>query len=183
MSGGDHTGVPTDHRETQQHITEEMDARIVQPLPPHLIVIFGATGDLAKRKLLPGMLRLFQSELMPEFRVLGTSIEQIDNEEFRELVHDACEEFARHEFSEEVWREFSRRIVYIPVGAGAEALKDAVDHEVELLGPDTRPLHYLSVPPAAASDVVHMLSDAGLTSNASVIMEKPFGTDLKSAQE
>jgi hypothetical protein len=59
MADGNHNGVPTDHRETQQHITEEMDARVVQPLPPHLIVIFGATGDLAKRKLLPGMLRLF----------------------------------------------------------------------------------------------------------------------------
>ena len=130
-----------------------MDARVVQELPPHLIVIFGATGDLAKRKLLPGMLRLFQSELMPEFRVLGTSIEEIGNEEFREIVRDACEEFARHEFSEDVWREFSRRIVYIPVAAGAEALKSAVDHEVDLLGADTRLLHYLSVPPAAATDV------------------------------
>jgi glucose-6-phosphate 1-dehydrogenase len=183
MSDGKTDGVPVDHREKQQHVTEEMDARVVQELPPHLIVIFGATGDLAKRKLLPGMLRLFQSELMPEFRVLSTSIEEIGNEEFREIVRDACEEFARHEFSEDVWREFSRRIVYIPVSAGAEALKSAVDHEVDLLGGDTRLLHYLSVPPAAATDVIHMLSEAGLTENSRVIMEKPFGTDLKSAQE
>src|SRR5215475_10106672 len=125
MTGGNHNGVPTTHRESQQHITEEMDARVVQPLPPYLIVIFGATGDLAKRKLLPGMLRLFQSELMPEFRVLGTSIEEIGNEEFREIVHEACEEFARHEFSEDDWAEFSRRIVYVPVSAGAGALKAA----------------------------------------------------------
>jgi len=118
MADGNHDGVPTTHRETQQHISEEMDARIVQPLPPYLIVIFGATGDLAKRKLLPGMLRLFQSELMPEFRVLGTSIEGIGNEEFREIVHDACEEFSRHDFSEADWAEFARRIVYIPVGDG-----------------------------------------------------------------
>jgi glucose-6-phosphate 1-dehydrogenase len=183
MIGGNHDGVPTTHRESQQHITEEMDARVVQPLPPYLIVIFGATGDLAKRKLLPGMLRLFQSELMPEFRVLGTSIEEIGNEEFREIVHDACEEFSRHEFSEEDWAEFSRRIVYVPVSAGADALKAAVDHEVDLLGAETHLLHYLSVPPAAAADVIHMLSDAGLTEKSRVIMEKPFGTDLKSAQK
>src|ERR1700744_636768 len=160
-----------------------MDARVVQPLQPDLIVIFGATGDLAKRKLLPGMLRLFQSELMPEFRVLGTSIEDIGNEEFREIVHEACEEFGRHEFTEDDWAEFSRRIVYIPVGAGPEALKAAVDHEVDLLGPDTHLLHYLSVPPAAATDVIHMLSAAKLTEKSRVIMEKPFGTNLKSAQE
>src|ERR1700759_1704409 len=169
MSDGNHNGVPVDHREKLQHQTEEMDARVVQPLPPHLIVIFGATGDLAKRKLLPGMLRLFQSELMPEFRVLGTSVEEIGNEEFRELVHDACEEFARHEFSEDTWAEFSRRIVYIPVGEGPERLRAAVDHEVELLGDDTHLLHYLSVPPAAATEVVHMLSAAKLTENARVI--------------
>ena len=62
-------------------------------------------------------------------------------------------------------------------------MREAVDHEVELLGPDTHLLHYLSVPPAAATDVIHMLADAGLTEDAKVIMEKPFGTDLKSAQE
>src|SRR5262249_16351922 len=99
MTDGNHNGVPVDHREKQQHETEEMDARVVQELPPHLIVIFGATGDLAKRKLLPGMLRLFQSELMPEFRVLGTSIEEIGNEEWREIVRSACDEFSRFEFS------------------------------------------------------------------------------------
>ncbi len=183
VADGNHNGVPDPDREAQQFITEEMDARVVQPLPPHLIVVFGATGDLARRRLLPGMLRLFQSELMPEFRVLGTSIEEIGNEEFRQIVHDACQEFARHEFSEADWREFSRRIVYTPVAAGPEALKAAVDHEIELLGPDAHLLHYLSVPPAAAADVVHMLSAAGLTDGARVIMEKPFGTDLRSAQE
>jgi glucose-6-phosphate 1-dehydrogenase len=184
IDGNHDGGVPdSSHRAQEQHVTEEMEARVVQPLPPYLIVIFGATGDLAKRKLLPGMLRLFQSALMPEFRVLGTSIEEIGNEEFREIVHEACEEFGRHNFSEDDWAEFSRRIVYVPVGNGPEALKTAVDHEVELLGPDTHLLHYLSVPPAAATEVIHMLSDAHLTEKSRVIMEKPFGTDLRSARE
>src|ERR1700750_1942996 len=120
MTDGNHNGVPVDHREKQKHETEEMDARVVQALPPHLIVIFGATGDLAKRKLLPGMLRLFQSELMPEFRVLGTSIEEIGNEEFRETAHAPGEDFGRHDFSEADWAEFSRCIVYVPVGEGPE---------------------------------------------------------------
>src|SRR6202012_1847013 len=102
MPDGNHNGVPdSSHRAKDQHVTEEMDARVVQRLPPYLIVIFGATGDLAKRKLLPGMLRLFQSALMPEFRVLGTSVEGIGNEEFREIVRSACDEFSRYEFSED----------------------------------------------------------------------------------
>src|ERR1700748_2816184 len=110
MSDGHPNGVPVDRREKQHHFTEEMAARVAQGLPPPLIFIFGATGDLARRKLLPGMLRLFQSELMPEFRVLGTSIEEIGNEEFREIVRAACDEFSRFGFSEEAWAEFSRRI-------------------------------------------------------------------------
>src|SRR3954465_10438750 len=99
MTDGNHNGVPVDHREKEQHITEEMDARVVQALPPHLIVIFGATGDLARRKLLPGMLHLFGSELIPEFRVLGPPIEEIGNEEWREIVRSACDEFSRFSFS------------------------------------------------------------------------------------
>jgi len=170
-------------RDQVDPITEELDARVVQSLPPYLIIIFGATGDLAKRKLLPGVLRLFRSDLMPEFRVLGTSIDDIDNEEFRKIAREACEEFGRHDFTEADWAEFSRRIVYIPAGAGPEKLKEAAEHEIELLGPDTHLLHYLSVPPDAATEVIHTLADAELTENARVIMEKPFGTDLKSAQE
>src|SRR6202012_85986 len=132
--------------------------------------------------LLPGMLRLFQSALMPEFRVLGTSIEEIGNEEFREIVHEACEEFGRHNFTEDDWAEFSRRIVYVPVGEGPEGLKTAGDHAGELPGPGTHFLHSRSVPPAPATEVIHMLPDAHLTEKSRVIMEKPFGTDLRSAR-
>ena len=156
---------------------------MLPPLPPHVIVIFGATGDLARRKLLPGLLRLFQAGLMPEFRVVGISMEEIADEEFREFADAACREFGRHEFCEEDWDEFSRRLAYMPVWAAPEGLKEAVDHEDELLGPEMRLLHYLSVPPAAAADVIQMLGDAGLTERARVIMEKPFGTDLTSARK
>jgi glucose-6-phosphate 1-dehydrogenase len=156
---------------------------VVTPLPPHVIVIFGAAGDLARRKLLPGLLRLYQAGLMPEFRIVGVSIEQIDEAEFRELAAGACREFARHGFSERDWEEFSRRLTYVPVSKAPEGLARAVERAEDDLGPDTRLLHYLSVPPAAAQEVIGMLSSAGLTERARVIMEKPFGTDLKSARE
>jgi glucose-6-phosphate 1-dehydrogenase len=151
-------------------------------LPPHVIVIFGATGDLARRKLLPGLLRLFQAKLMPEFRIVGVSLEEIGDDEFRQFAEPACREFARHAFSEDDWREFSRRLSYVPHSAAPEGLAEAVHEAKEELGPETCLLHYLSVPPDAAADVVHMLSAAGLTERGRVIMEKPFGTDLASAR-
>ena len=92
-------------------------------LAPHVIVIFGATGDLSRRKLLPGLLRLFQAGLMPpEFRIVGISLEEIGDDGFREFAEPACREFARHAFSEEDWSEFSRRLSYVPHSAAPDGL-------------------------------------------------------------
>src|SRR6201746_1112760 len=152
-------------------------------LAPHAIVIFGATGDLSRRKLLPGLLRLFQAGLMPpEFRIVGISLEEIGDDGFRDFAEAACREFARHAFSEDDWHEFSRRLSYAPHASAPEGLAEAVDRAEDELGPEARLLHYLSVPPAAAGDVLQMLADAGLTDRARVIMEKPFGTDHLSAR-
>jgi glucose-6-phosphate 1-dehydrogenase len=152
-------------------------------LAPHVIVIFGATGDLSRRKLLPGLLRLFQAGLMPpEFRIVGISLEEIGDEGFREFAEPACREYARHAFSEDDWREFSRRLSYVPHSAAPDGLSAAVDRAEEELGEEARLLHYLSIPPTAAADVLQMLTEAGLTERARVIMEKPFGTDHHSAR-
>jgi glucose-6-phosphate 1-dehydrogenase len=151
-------------------------------LPPYVILIFGATGDLARRKLLPGLLRLSQAGLMPEFRVIGVSMEEIGDAAFQDLAEGGCREFARHTFSEKDWHEFCGRLSYVPHSAGPAGLTDAVSRAENELGAETRLLHYLSVPPAAAANVIQMLSAAGLTERARVIMEKPFGTDLASAR-
>ncbi|MGN6814520.1 MAG: glucose-6-phosphate dehydrogenase, partial [Solirubrobacterales bacterium] len=152
-------------------------------VPPHAIVIFGATGDLARRKLLPGLLRLFQAGLMPEFRIIGVSMEGIGDAEFRGIAERACREFARHAFGGEEWHEFSSRLRYVPHSQAPEKLAEAVrEAEVEL-GSEMRLLHYLSVPPAAAPDVIQMLKRCGLSQRSRVIMEKPFGTDLASARQ
>jgi glucose-6-phosphate 1-dehydrogenase len=152
-------------------------------LAPHVIVIFGATGDLSRRRLLPGLLRLFQADLMPpDFRIVGISLEELGDEGFREFAEGACREFARHAFGEEDWSEFSRRLSYVPHESAPEGLAEAVDKAEDELGSEARLLHYLSVPPAAAGDVLQMLADAGLTERARVIMEKPFGTDHSSAR-
>jgi glucose-6-phosphate 1-dehydrogenase len=153
----------------------------VPVLAPHVVLIFGATGDLARRKLLPGLLRLFQAGLMPEFRIVGVSMEEIGDREFRDFAETACREFARHAFSEDDWHEFSNRLCYVPHSAAHVGLTNAVNRAENELGPVTRLLHYLSVPPSAAAEVIDMLNVCGLIERARVIMEKPFGTDLESA--
>ena len=153
----------------------------LEPLAPHVIVLFGATGDLAKRKLLPGLAYLQQSALAPEIRIVGTAMEDLSTEEFRTLAHAAVRDFGTHQITDEAWEQFDDRLAYVPQSAGPEGLSAAVKSAEEALGPETRRLHYLSVPPKAAQAVITMLRDADLAANSRVVMEKPFGDDLGSA--
>jgi glucose-6-phosphate 1-dehydrogenase len=152
-------------------------------VPPHAIVIFGATGDLARRKLLPGLLRLFQAGLMPEFRIIGVARAEINDARFRAIAESACREFARQAFGGEEWHEFSSRLSYVPLSAAPEGLQEAVREAREELGQEMRLLHYLSVPPVAAPEIVDMLNVCGISERSRVVMEKPFGTDLESARK
>ncbi len=153
---------------------------------PYVVVLFGATGDLARRKLLPGLLRLFEARLLPDCRVIGTSLEELDGEAFDALARAACEEFGKGDITDERWRHFSKRLRYVPTTAGPHALATLVKEcESELAGAGTGEvgrLHYLSVPPKAALDVIHELHEADLVDRAKIIMEKPFGVDLESAK-
>ena len=148
---------------------------------PHVIVLFGATGDLARRKLLPGMAHLAASELAPDIRVIGTSLEEMTDDQFREFARSACEEFATHPLTPEQWDKFDDNLHYVPQSAGPGPLAAAVARAEESLGPDAQRLHYLSVPPKAAVAVIQMLREAKLVDRSRVVMEKPFGTDLTSA--
>src|ERR1700712_2659681 len=137
------------------------------PLEPHVIVLFGATGDLAKRKLLPGMAYLVQSALAPEIRVVGTSLENLSDDEFRNLTKEAVDSFGTHKLTDEQWASFAKRVTYVPQGAGPDALAAAVaaaEQELEAhvdhaagAATQVRRLHYLSVPPKAARAVITML--------------------------
>jgi glucose-6-phosphate 1-dehydrogenase len=149
--------------------------------PPHVIVLFGATGDLARRKLLPGLVHIATSSLAPPMRIVGTSLEDFDDEQFRAFAEDAVEEFGNHDISPEQWVQFASHLTYVSIGAGATALAAAVHAAEAQLGEGVRRLHYLSVPPKSAFDVIATLREAALVENSRVIMEKPFGTDLDSA--
>jgi glucose-6-phosphate 1-dehydrogenase len=152
-----------------------------------VIVLFGATGDLAKRKLLPGMFHLAQVGLMPRrFRIIGVSRHEIEVEEFREVARQAIEASGREDMSPATWDPFAESLRFIGVGDGLGALHEAVAEAREELGGDPRGdprlLHYLSLPPSAMASTIEALGEAGLGAGARVIIEKPFGTDLASAR-
>jgi glucose-6-phosphate 1-dehydrogenase len=150
-------------------------------LDPHVIVLFGATGDLAKRKLIPGLAYLDKSALAPDIQIIASSLEDLTDDEFREIAKEAIESFGVHKLTPEQWDDFAKILRYVPQGAGPAALAAAVAEAEVSLGPSVRRLHYLSVPPRAARDVITMLREAGLVERSRIIMEKPFGTDLASA--
>ncbi|MDN5871269.1 MAG: glucose-6-phosphate dehydrogenase [Nitrococcus sp.] len=148
---------------------------------PHVVVLFGATGDLARRKLIPGMFYLSQHNLAPNMRIVATSLDDLDTDKFRALARDAVHSFGRKEVTSEEWEAFESIVSYVPQGNGAGALAQAVGEQMNILGDNARLLHYLGVPPKAATTVVRTLEEAGMATSSRVIMEKPFGVDLASA--
>jgi glucose-6-phosphate 1-dehydrogenase len=153
----------------------------VGPRFPQVVVLFGATGDLSRRKLLPGLFHLASAGFLPGSRVIGVSLDELDAEGFRTFARAALDEFGARRFSDEDWNSFAAGLDYVPLANGAAALREAVERAERAIGSDSRRLHYLSVPPNAALAAVRLLGAAGLVPNSRIIMEKPFGTDLASA--
>jgi glucose-6-phosphate 1-dehydrogenase len=148
-----------------------------------VIVLFGATGDLARRKLLPGMFHLARVGLMPErFRIIGTARSGIEVEEFRELAREAVAASGRRALDDEQWERFSESLRFAAVGEGFDPLEAAIGSAREELGGEAGLLFYLSLPPRAAAGTVAAIGEQGLGHGARVITEKPFGTDLASAR-
>ena len=150
------------------------------PGPPTTVVLFGATGDLANRKLIPGLYHLLRTGLVPNLKVVGTSLDEHTRDSFLNLARTSLDEFGT-DVTEEGWADYSKRLFWAP-GATAESLAATVAEAHAGSTEQQNLLHYLSVPPQAALAVIHTLRDAGLVENSRVIMEKPFGTDLASAR-
>ena len=153
----------------------------VGPSHPQIVVLVGATGDLSRRKLLPGLFHLARAGFIPGCRIIGVSLDDMDAEAFRKFVRLALDQFSSRKIDEADWSAFAPTLDYVSLAAGAPALKQAVAKAQTALGAESRHLHYLSVPPKAALSAVQLLADAGLVAHARIIMEKPFGTDLASA--
>ncbi|MFL5859662.1 MAG: glucose-6-phosphate dehydrogenase [Solirubrobacteraceae bacterium] len=150
-----------------------------------VLVLFGATGDLARRKLFPGFFHLFREGLMPEdFRIIGSGRHSAGSDDaFREHVKEALGQFGRAELDEH-WDEFAPRVSFVASTAedGAELARAVADAEQEVAAEGER-LVYLSVPPGAMRDMVRMLGQTGIADHCSLVVEKPFGHDEESARE
>ena len=153
----------------------------VGPQFPQVVVLFGATGDLTRRKLLPGLYHLASVGFIPGCRIIGVSLDEFSVDDFRASARSALDEFSSRKVTDRDWAIFAASLDYVALSAGPAALRKAVDAAEASLGGETRRLHYLSVPPSAALSAVRMLGEAGLVERSRIVMEKPFGTDKASA--
>jgi glucose-6-phosphate 1-dehydrogenase len=151
----------------------------------HVYVLFGASGDLAKRKLLPGLFHLSVRGLLPpKFRIVGTARRALTDQEFREYARAAAEEFGASKPNGDAWHTFEESLSFASASPGDTApLEAAVQRATEQVGGSPRRLLHLAIPPAAFESTVEMLAATGLGQGARIIIEKPFGTDLRSARE
>jgi len=153
----------------------------------HVVVLFGATGDLAKRKLLPGWFHLYAAGLLPkEFRLIGSSPPNtaMTDDQFREHARQSCADFCITKPDDPLWSEFAKNLSFAAAEPDnyADLVASVQRAEQEIGDPHGR-LYHLAVPPVAFISVVQMLGDSGLAKGARVIIEKPFGTDLDSARK
>jgi glucose-6-phosphate 1-dehydrogenase len=156
---------------------------------PTTLVIFGASGDLTRRKLLPAVYHLARNHRLPaRFAVLGVARSQMDDEAFRTQFRESVKEFAGASGDDEVARSLAGRLFYVAGETNDSGLYERIKTRLEEIGGAGGVLYYLAIPPTVYGTVVGQLGDAGMSRAESpawrrVIIEKPFGTDLRSARE
>jgi glucose-6-phosphate 1-dehydrogenase len=155
-------------------------------LPPTVFVLFGATGDLAKRMVLPAFYRLYLEGLLPrQWRLVGNGRGDVAHEDFRGHVHDVLSR-SGPEPEPGQWEEFARRVLFAGGGFTSDSpgsLLDVLAHARAELGGDSQLVHYLAVPPVAFGQATRGLGQHGLARGARVVFEKPFGTSPASFRE
>ena len=152
-------------------------------LGPTIFVLFGATGDLAKRLVLPAFYQLALEGLLPkQWRLVGNGRGDVAHEDFRAHFHDALTEFATTP-DEKEWAPFAERLYFAGGGfssADPGSLLEVIGKAREALGGDPQLIHYLAVPPVAFGELTKALGEHGLAKDARVVYEKPFGTSPQS---
>ncbi len=162
-------------------------------IPPMQMVVFGASGDLAKRKLLPALYSLYRQGLLPDhYAFLGYARTEYTDEAYRDEVRRSMEAFADKRLPDKEWEEFARHIHYqngnYDDRESFERLATWVDEIDELHHTEGNRLFYLSTPPSVFKPITTLVSEVGLIqvgddSWARMIIEKPFGHDLASAED
>jgi glucose-6-phosphate 1-dehydrogenase len=173
----------------------EQDVRLVRTPAPAAVVIFGATGDLTQRKLVPALYSLATHQLLaPETAVVGVARSDLSDDEFRGRMRAAVEDHGREPLDEDIWDGFARRLSYVAVPFDQEDGYARLRSHLEGLDADhgTRGnrLFYLATAPEFFPVIAERLGGAGLAEEpddaerfARLVVEKPFGMDLASARE
>jgi glucose-6-phosphate 1-dehydrogenase len=168
--------------------------RAIRP-PATAMIIFGATGDLTHRKLIPALYHLAHQDLLPsEFVLMGVSRSGLSDQDFRDRVRVSIEKYADEPFDEKLWNHFSKSIYFQPADVSnteqMQALKERIQevcsHSVEQLNI----LFYLATAPRHYEAIAQNLNSAGMSGSCEpgeqqtrIVVEKPFGRDLESARE
>jgi glucose-6-phosphate 1-dehydrogenase len=167
------------------------DGLRIEPTPgPSILVIFGATGDLTRRKLLPALYNLSRGQRLPaRFSVIGVARENMPDDGLRTIFRDSLREFADLQQEDEVARSLAERMYYVGGDFRDPELYQKLKTRLTEIDSISGALFYLAIPPAVYRTVIEQLGAAGLASQESdrkwrrIIVEKPFGTDLASARE
>ncbi|TFC29277.1 glucose-6-phosphate dehydrogenase [Cryobacterium sp. TMT2-18-3] len=169
------------------------DYRLNRIAGPSSLVIFGVTGDLSRKKLMPAVYDLANRGLLPPgFALVGFARRDWTNEDFMKVVHDSVKEYARTEFNEDVWTQLAEGIRFVPGSfddaASFQLLKDTIAQLDRERGTMGNHAFYLSIPPKAFPQVTEQLRRSGLAEQTDgqwrrVVIEKPFGSDLQTARE
>jgi glucose-6-phosphate 1-dehydrogenase len=168
-----------------------MGSQLIRPNEPAIITIFGANGDLAKRKLLPALFNLYHEKLLPEkFLIIGNG-RRGDLESWKQEMQEGVETFSRRgKPADAEWQAFASNLQFAFGGLDDRGLYDALhglitQTEASWNQPANR-VYYLSIPPSLVEPAIHGLAEAGLNLDKKrdrVVIEKPFGSDLKSAED
>ena len=156
--------------------------------PPQTLVVFGASGDLSRRKLLPALYDLAYEGLLPErCAIVGTGGSRLSDADFRARARGAVEEYSRHRLDDGRWDAFAQALSYVPAPLNdAGALGPLHERLATLdseLGAGGRRLFYCGTPPSILPSIVHRIGEEQLAENARIVLEKPIGHDLASARE
>lgn len=155
----------------------------------HTIVIFGASGDLTSRKLIPALYRLFQKGQLPsETNIVGVSRSEFEHQQWRDQLAETTEKYVSKRFDAESWQAFSQTVFYQPGDIGEESDFKKLGEFLKSIEPEqgAQRVYYLSTMPQLYEPAILQLGKSGLADSSDagrrVVIEKPFGTDLSSAK-